>query len=513
MHTFVHVNKQLLFGLILWLGITASVQSAVIQRTITIDGNFTDWTTPTDITTNPGQNSFDQIESAITLPNTCLDLDASFKATPSPGGCLLQSTGRDLKTFAYTFDNNRLYLYVNRYASTTNITDWYFYFDADGNGTLSSTERVLHVGWRGSNGITTIALYTYNPALPGGDVIVGGDGYTMPGSLGAGQTYSLPASIKGGNTAGANAGVEMETQVLWSEVCAGCVGPQSIRFHISSGNNTNLPSGIIDNMDGPPGGIVTYDLQVAKTVSAASVTVSEAFSYTITVDHSVASAGNATAVTLTDLLPAEVTYVSHSAGETYDPVTGVWAAGDIPLGGSASITINVVANTVADPVTNTVTLDVPDTDDTNSTGSVDVAITPALPLLSITKVSNRTSANPMDVIQYTITVQNMGVADATDVLLDDDMSAYSAIDIDWDNNAGNGLDPFSFNAIDSTLSISSRTYTEDNGADGYTYSPLVSGGDGASAGFDGKVTDWRIQMSGSMPAGTSFTITYQVEVN
>ena len=501
------------FSLLFWLGISVSVNAAIIQKTITIDGNFADWKAPVDITTNPGQYSFDEHESAITPPNTCLDQDAAYKATPAPGGCNLQSTGRDLKYFAYTFDANRLYLYVSRYASSTNVTDWYFYLDADANGVLTGSERVLHVAWQGSNGTTAIALYNYSPVNPAGDAILGGDGFTMPGSLGAAQTYSLPTTPTGGSTSGPLSGVEMEIQILWSEVCAGCIGPQSIRFHVSSGNNTNLPSGIIDNMDGPPGGIVTYDLQVVKTVSLASVGVGQSFSYTIAVEHSVASTGNATGITLTDLLPAEVTYVSHSAGETYDPVTGIWDVGNIPLGSSASITINVIANAVGNPVTNTVAMNISDTDDSNSSDSVDVVITPALPLLSITKVSNKMSANPQEIVQYTITVQNMGLADAENVVIDDDMSAYAAIDIDWDNNAGNGLDPFLFNANDSTLGILSTTFTADDGLDGYGYSPLMSGGDGASAGFDGNVTDWRIQMSGSMPSGTSFTIIYQVEVH
>lgn len=507
----------------------SAAQASIVQRTITIDGQFGDWdgtkaiavppnvdSSPgTNITTNPGQYSADAAENATnptppTGQSSCLDKDASYKTTPTPN-CGLQSTGRDLQYFSYTFTPTRLYVYVQRYASTTNATDWYFYLDANGDGLMKTGERVLGVSWNGSNGNTTITLWQYNQSAGGGDPIASGgtgDGYDMPGSLGSSVTYNLTTSLPGGGTTGVLAGRQMEAQILWSDVCSGCSGPQNINFHISSSRGTSLPSQLEDNMSGTPGGIITYDLAVAKSASANTVVVGQQFSYSVTVTNK--SAASAHSITLTDVLPAQVTFNAFSGTGSYNSGTGLWTIGTIAANSTATATFTVTANAVGTPI-NTATLSIADTDNSNNSASAQVTINAAAPLLSITKISNVSSGNPLSLLTYTITVQNLGTAAANNVVLKDDVGSYSAIDIDADNNAGNGLLPYFFNAGSSTLTIGSHVYTKNNGADSYGYT-LTSGGGGASSGFDANVTDWRIQMLGSMPAGTSFTLTYQAQI-
>ncbi|WP_455199148.1 hypothetical protein, partial [Kaarinaea lacus] len=94
-----------------------AAQAVYIERTITIDGSMNDWydTPPTytpggDITNNAGQYSNDAQTGAG-------DLDT------------VGSTGRDLRKFSFTWDTTNLYFYVERWASTTNVTDWWFYID------------------------------------------------------------------------------------------------------------------------------------------------------------------------------------------------------------------------------------------------------------------------------------------------------------------------------------------------------------------------------------------------
>jgi uncharacterized repeat protein (TIGR01451 family) len=235
------------------------VLSATIQRTITIDGSMTDWTLPTDITTNPGQFASDAEGSSGT-------------GSPADLDYVVQGTGRDLEGFSFTYDTTNLYMWVERYASTNNFTDWWFYIDTDNDGLMESTgghtDRLLRVGWTGSNGKTTVQLYDYVEAVAGGDPLICpatglysvasgwcpsldvADGYDMPGTAGTEIPLSTPdaKNQNGGSTTGPNKGVEMETRISWAALGFGV--PSSVGFHISSSNGSNIPTQINDNMNG-----------------------------------------------------------------------------------------------------------------------------------------------------------------------------------------------------------------------------------------------------------------------
>src|SRR5262245_22569581 len=147
-----------------------AVAQSLIQRTITVDGDLADWTAPPSILTNAAQSATDAVGAG--------DLDAP-----------VQSTGRDLAGFAYTWDDANLYLQVTRAGSVSNTTDWWFYIDKNADGRLQNSENVLRVSWQGSNRSTVRSLCSYVAVASGGDAIQspGGtaDGYDMPGTLGA----------------------------------------------------------------------------------------------------------------------------------------------------------------------------------------------------------------------------------------------------------------------------------------------------------------------------------------
>jgi len=426
-----------LLAMVVLLGVTlpaTQVQSAIIQQSITIDGNMSDWKLPADITTNPGQFSTDAESLDIT------DLDYP-----------VQGTGRDLKGFSFTYDTTNLYMWVARYASTNNFTDWWFYVDTDYNGSMEATDKLLRVGWTGSNGKTTVQLYDYVPAttgtgsdslvcpLLGANSVADGwcalasagiaDGYDMPGTAGTEYTLSSPdaKNQNGGSTSGGSDGVEMETRISWGALGFG--GPSSVGFHIATSNGTNIPTQINDNMGGAGGGIGVIqfsDLEVNKTASVASIFVGSSFTYTVTVTNNGGS--DATNVLLDDDLPTETTYVSDipSVG-TYDPVTGIWTIGDLANGVTATLNITVIAGPVAidTVVTNTadtLLLDQADPDTTNNQASVDVTVRNApdiLVLKSAQTISDPVaSADPKSIpgaiVLYTITITNQGLS-AVDV--------------------------------------------------------------------------------------------------
>ncbi len=141
----------------------------------------------------------------------------------------------------------------------------------------------------------------------------------------------------------------------------------------------------------------------------------------------------------------------------------------------------------------------------SNTGTLNVGS----PQLTVVKSAGSANANPGETITYSVQVTNNGTGAALNVVLDDDMSPYSAIRLQY--NGSEAL-PFSLTAGSSGLLLGTPEYSSNNGAD-YTYTPLLSGGGGAPAGYDANVTNWRIPMSGTMSgSGAGFTLRYQVVV-
>ncbi len=130
-----------------------------------------------------------------------------------------------------------------------------------------------------------------------------------------------------------------------------------------------------------------------------------------------------------------------------------------------------------------------------------------LPLISILKSANVATVNPGQVIVYTVQVVNSGAGVGTSVLLTDDMSPYGALRI----NSGA---PFTFTDT-STPTLSGLTLGTPEYIHNYSgtwVTTLTDGGGNAPAGYDGTVTNWRIPMTGTIRAGGSFTLNYQVIV-
>ena len=483
-----------------------SAHAAYITRTIVIDGSMADWydTPPTytpagNITINTTPNQFSTDGQNGGDPNDDLD---------EPIG----STGRDLKKFSFTWDNTYIYFYVERWASSTNVTDWWFYIDNDADDIMESGEKVVRVNWQGANRRTNVDIYDYvwsgDPAA-GGDALTNagiGDGWTMQGGITNGVSQYT------NTVAGATSGTEMESRVSWASL-GFPGGPSNVKFHISSSNGTNLPDNILDNMDGPGGGsLFPQDLAVTKTASVASASGKEPFSYTIEVFNSAIIAF--TNVEISDVIPSVTNYVSHSAevGTTFDDsdansIPDEWNIPSIPANTTYTLTINVTGGNVPSTTTstNTATLtasDQTDVDATNDIASVDVDIEPS-PDLTMVKDSSVTSAKPGEDITYTITITNEGAASTTPVIVTDALSSYTML----------SLTPFVFSegSTPSNLSMGVIKYSDDDGAT-YAYSPLVSGGGGAPAGYDANVTNWRVEMIGTMaPSDSSFEIDYQVQ--
>lgn len=279
-----------LAGIVL-AGVLPLTAPAAVLTGITVDGDMSDWSAVLA----------DSFQSAQDGPAGGLaDLDAP-----------IQSTGRDLSRFAWTYDGGYFYLYVGREASTSNVQLFWYYIDVDGDGRMESGEPVIGVNWKGSNRSTITSHYTYLAASAGGDSLGDpagyADGFTMPG------TIRQVAELERGSGGAAN-GIEMEARVSWSVL--GVPAGSPMRFHVSSSNSPNVPWQIDDNMGGPGGRIGTTvfpgpTMTVVKTADRAAAAPGEVITYTVV--YTSTGGADAFNVAVTDAVPAETAYVSGSA--------------------------------------------------------------------------------------------------------------------------------------------------------------------------------------------------------
>jgi uncharacterized repeat protein (TIGR01451 family) len=171
------------------------------------------------------------------------------------------------------------------------------------------------------------------------------------------------------------------------------------------------------------------DLAVAATGSADPAPAGADLIYTITVTNTGTSAPSGP-VTVTDTLPAHVTFVSATGGVT--PVAGVLKLdlGIIPIGGSTTATIVVRPDAAAagTTITNTATVTsaVSDQDESDNTVTTTTTIS-AAPIghvdLSVTVTKGPAPVAVGNELTYTITVHNGGAIAATGVTLTDQLPA------------------------------------------------------------------------------------------
>jgi len=221
----------------------ALLAGAPTLKTININGNMQDWS---EVLTNPNNVTLDGASASNCAYSTDRD-------------CEVQSTGRDMVKFAWTYDSENIYLYVERVGNSSNIQNFFFIMDVGQDKSANSSDFVLHVSYQGSNRNTDLTLYRYSPLNPSGDSLVDSngfaDGYNMPGSLSSipsdDPSYFVVSGITGGDTTG----VAFETYVPWQKLLVSSGTP--IFFHVASGNNASL-SQVDDNLGGPGGGIGAF---------------------------------------------------------------------------------------------------------------------------------------------------------------------------------------------------------------------------------------------------------------
>ena len=142
----------------------------------------------------------------------------------------------------------------------------------------------------------------------------------------------------------------------------------------------------------------------------------------------------AAGVVLDNLFPSNLTYVSDDGGGAFDPATGTWTIGALPLDATVTLTLSATAATVgsssdgASAVTTTFEADL-----TNNADSWPLEVHPSADL-SLTKSVDNAIPHNGETVTYTISVANAGPNAATGVIVADLLPAGLA----WASDDGAG---------------------------------------------------------------------------
>lgn len=161
-------------------------------------------------------------------------------------------------------------------------------------------------------------------------------------------------------------------------------------------------------------------LSLSKTDNVDTTSSAGTLSYVIS--WSLASA-QATNVTIVDPVPTNLTFISASAGGTYDAVskTITWNLGNKLPGNSGTVSFMATVNaglTNGTVITNNATIDSTETSPLSATDTTAIEAVSA-PILQLTKNVDTALANPGDTVTYTVVVTNFGSAEATNLVLTD----------------------------------------------------------------------------------------------
>jgi len=209
--------------------------------------------------------------------------------------------------------------------------------------------------------------------------------------------------------------------------------------------------------------------------------------------------------TVFSFVPAGCGSVSKTTGAASAPGdnNARFSVATLASGATCQVTLNVTSST-AGPITNTTSAPSAAGPTAVSGSAASAALNVlAQPLISILKSASVASANPGQIITYTVQIVNSGAGAGSNVVLTDDMSPYGSFSM---------VTPFSFadSSPVSGLTLGVPQYSINNGTS-WAYA-LVSGAGGAPANYDGAVTSWRIPMTGSIRAGGSCIVNYKIMV-
>ena len=165
------------------------------------------------------------------------------------------------------------------------------------------------------------------------------------------------------------------------------------------------------------------DLKIEKLASVSQIEPGVEFTYTFKVTNN--GPDNVTGVTVSDTLPAGLTYVDGAPGCSAAGQVVTCTINFLAAGGFGQTGISVVASdSAANPLSNTATVS-SNVHDPNTNNNSSTISTPVIKEADVQIVKTVDNANPQagDEITYTLTVKNNGPGKATGVVATDDLPA------------------------------------------------------------------------------------------
>lgn len=502
--------------IVVWAACTCGYGDGKFTLTsISVDGDLTDWAA---VRADLDNNVCDGPVGGMT------DRDAP-----------VQSTGRDLTHFAYTWDQDNIYLFTERFGSASNQQAFVYYADTDNDKLMETGEPVIGVTWRGSNREVSVYIFNYVALAAGGDPMVDGngygDGYTLPGSFANVPSTGNPN--RSGTWGSAN-GLQKEFFVTWSEI--GLAPGSAFTFHVASSNASlganSFAQQVDDNLSGCGGGLgstasrslsFTPDLSLdgiagqpvigvhvlqntgnANDFYDLSSTISGSFSPAVTYYEDVDGSNSVTAADslLTD---SDGDGAPDTRTLAPDEAVTILIAYDVPAGASPGETASIQTTAAADeqPLANAVvedTITLVPTPDLSVTKTLSVVRDPI-------NITTNPKAIPGSEVRYSILVNNQGAGTVDDdtIVVSDTLPANTcAVVLDA---AGPGSGPVEF--VDGTPSsdlsysfISLASTTDDlafsnDGGFTFDYVPVAN-----AVGCDPTITNIQITPKGAFAADT-----------
>jgi uncharacterized repeat protein (TIGR01451 family) len=251
------------------------------------------------------------------------------------------------------------------------------------------------------------------------------NGLTYASHLAGQGTYNSTSGVW--SVGGLDVGVSAQLQIS-ATVDEGTAGNTlTNRAWISSAGAADLVFG--NNEAAAETTVVSVDVGLGKSADSLVPVENGPLVYTVTVTNF--GADTATGVQVTDLLPTNVTYGSHAAGQgTYNSTSGVWTVGTLDALQTSILTLTTVVktNTTGQAITNTASVTAVDQVDVaapNDTASV--VVTPTLAVLTLVKTA--LPAGPVwagEIITYSITATNQDVVTHTNVTVTDPLPTGAA---------------------------------------------------------------------------------------
>ena len=501
--------------------------------TISVDGDTSDWA---PVLADSDNNVCDGPAGGIS------DLDAP-----------VQSTGRDIAQFAFTWDGAGVYLFTERVGSQSNAQQFIYYADTDNDGLMETGEPVFGVSWKGSNRNVDVFLFSYISDNPAGDPMVDGggfaDGYTLPGEFADASGGTNP--VRSGSWGSAD-GLNMEFFVSWAEL--GLAPGTPFTFHVSSTNSSLTAAKIADKIDdnlsgcGGGGGSTLF---VALTF-VSDLTLSGQHLDAVVGAHTISNDGNGDDIfDLASVISGDHTpTVSYyrdadasgdlSAGDflltdtdaDLFPDTGLVAAGQTVeiliiyqigfVSGFDPMGIATIVTTATSSASSLVSQAVADTVEVILAADL-ILVKSAVILSDPVNGASNPKAIPGAVVSYTITVSNQGgrPANLDSTVITDTIPVGSSLIVSDIGGAGSGPLIFTDGSPASGLtytftSLGSTTddleFSSDGGAS-FSYTPIPD-----VNGADANVTDMQINPQGvflpSSGAGNpGFSIVFRVRID